>query len=291
MSTTPAAPRLPRPVAAALADPPMARPTPVPTADRDWYAVEWGSPADPPVLLVHGVTSDSGTFWRVGPAVAAAGHHVVAVDLPGHGRTGAWRGRHRFVETAAELAGFIAAAGLARPSLAVVGHSWGAMVVAWLPAVGVMPRVVVLLDPPALTLGQLEMLTRDPEEHPPEDAGQALAIAAMLRAAHPDWADGDVRAKVDGLRRFEREAVRAVLLDNGDWDAGVEALGQPAARGVPAWYIRGEWQTGGLIPESRLPDCVGRVGGDHVITIPGAPHSPQRTHVEATVAAILRAIA
>ncbi|HJW22983.1 MAG TPA: alpha/beta hydrolase [Candidatus Limnocylindrales bacterium] len=290
MSTTPAAPRLPGPVAAALADPPPARPMPIPTADRDWYAVEWGSPVDPPVVLVHGVTSDSGTFWRVGPAVAATGHHVVAVDLPGHGRTDAWRGRHRFVETAEELAAFIDAASLAQPDLAVLGHSWGAMVVAWLPAVGLMPRVVVLLDPPALTLPQLELVTHDPEEQPFADPADAAARYAMLRAAHPDWADGDVRAKVDGLRRFEPEAVRAVLLDNGDWDAGVEALGQPAARRVPAWYIRGEWQTGGLIPESRLPDCVGRVGRDHVITIPGAPHSPQRTHVEATVAAILRAI-
>jgi pimeloyl-ACP methyl ester carboxylesterase len=260
-------------------------------ADREWYAVEWGDPSDPPVVLVHGVTADSGTFWRVGPALAAAGRHVVALDLPGHGRTGEWRGRHRFRETAEELAAFIAAAGLLRSDLAVLGHSWGGMVVAWLPAAGLTPRVLVLLDPPALTRPQLEAMTHDPEEQPPADAAEAAAAEARLRAAHPDWPDGDVRAKVDGLARFEHEAVRAVLLDNGDWDAGVEALGQPAARRVPAWYLRGEWQAGGLIPESALPACVGRVGRDHVITIPGAPHSPQRTHVEATVAAILRAIA
>jgi pimeloyl-ACP methyl ester carboxylesterase len=291
VTTTPAGAPLPAPVAAAIADPAAGRPMTVRAGDRDWSAVEWGSSDDPPVVLVHGVTSDSGTFWRVGPAVAATGRHVVAVDLPGHGRTGQWRGRHRFVETAEDLAGFIAAAGLARPDLAVLGHSWGAMVVASLPAAGLAPRVLVLLDPPALTLAQLEVMTRDPEEQPPADAADATRLTAALRAAHPDWVDGDVRAKVDGLLRFEREAVRSVLLDNGDWDAGVAALGHPAARRVPAWYIRGEWQAGGLIPESQLPECVSRVGRDHVITIHGAPHSPQRTHIEATVAAILRAIA
>lgn len=297
MTTTDAGSRqpqaLPAAVAAAIATPTSGHPMRLRAGDRDWYAVEWGSPSDPPVLLVHGVTSDSGTFWRVGPALAASNRHVVAVDLPGHGRTRGWRGRHRFRETAEDLAGLVASTGLARPDLAVVGHSWGALVVASLPAAGLAPRVLVLLDPPALTLPQLEAMTRDPEEQPPADEGEATAVdaTAKLRASHPDWVDGDVRAKVDGLRRFEREAVRSVLLDNGDWDAGVAALGHPAARRVPAWYIRGEWSSGGLIPDSRLPECVGRVGRDHVITIPGAPHSPQRTHIEATVAAILRAIA
>jgi pimeloyl-ACP methyl ester carboxylesterase len=282
---------LPRAVTVALADPPPGRERWVDAPGRRWFALEWGAGDGPPVVLVHGVTSDSGTFWRVGPAIAASGRHVLAVDLPGHGRTGQWRGRHRFTETAEDLGGFLGAAGLAVAELAAVGHSWGAMVVASLPAVGITPRVLVLLDPPALTGDQLEAMTHDPEEQPPRDAADAANVAAMLRAAHPDWAEGDLRSKVDGLLRFEREAVRAVLLDNGDWDAGVAALGHPTARRVDAWYIRGEWAAGGLIPEARVDDCVRRVRRDHVITLAGAPHSLQRTHVEATVAAILRAIA
>jgi pimeloyl-ACP methyl ester carboxylesterase len=278
---------LPDGVRAALADPPAGSPRRIDAPGRRWFALQWGRPGDPPVLLVHGVTSDAGAFWRVGPGIAATGRHVVAVDLPGHGRTGTWRGHHRFAETAEDLAGFVTAAGLDRPDLAVLGHSWGAMVVASLPAAGVVPRVLVLLDPPALTREQLEAMTHAPEEQPP---GDAAAARVMLRAAHPDWAEGDVAAKVDGLMRFDPEAVRSVLLENGDWDAGLAALAHPAARDVPVWYVRGEWSAGGLIPEARLPECVARVGPDHVITIPGAPHSPQRTHVEETVAAILRAL-
>ena len=68
------------------------------------------------------------------PALAATGRRVVAVDLPGHGRTGHWQGHHRFRDNAADVAAFVRAAGLAREDLQVVGHSWGAVTAAALPA-------------------------------------------------------------------------------------------------------------------------------------------------------------
>jgi pimeloyl-ACP methyl ester carboxylesterase len=44
----------------------------------------WGS-GDRTALLIHGITSDGGTWWRLGPALAAEGYTVSAVDLRGHG--------------------------------------------------------------------------------------------------------------------------------------------------------------------------------------------------------------
>jgi pimeloyl-ACP methyl ester carboxylesterase len=279
---------LPAPVAAALAAPLPGRELTVDGAGYTWRAIEWGEKAQPPVLLVHGVTSNAETFWRVGPAVAASGRHVVAVDLPGHGRTGGWRGRHRIAETAADLAGFIAAAGLDRSDLAVLGHSWGGRIVAALPAAGVRPRRLVLLDPPAIPLSALEAMTRDPLEHPYDDLDEA---AAAMRAANPGWHDGDVHAKGLGLTQFDVGAVRAVLLENGEWDAGLADLANPAATGISTWLIRGAPEAGCLVPDAVLPAFRSRIGRDHVLTIAGAPHSPQRTHPEATVLAILRALA
>lgn len=283
---------LPAAVTAALA---RALIAPDPGTDRrvdaagyDWRAVEWGAPGDPPVLLVHGVTSCAETFWRIGPAVAAAGRRVTAVDLPGHGRTGGWRGRHRFVETAEDVAEFIRAAGLDRPALTVLGHSWGGMVVANLPRAGLRPGSLVLLDPPALPLEALEALTRDPLELPYESLDDAIAA---VRATDPGWIDDDIDAKALGLIRFDVPAVLAVLLENGDWDGGLGALADPAATGIPAWMIRGEESAGGMIPDAVVPLCEARLGRQRVITIVGAPHSPQRTHPEATVRAILRALA
>jgi pimeloyl-ACP methyl ester carboxylesterase len=279
---------LPSAVAAALASPADGTDGWVEAGGTRWATRSWGDPADSPILLVHGVTSSGGTWWRVAPALAASGHRVVAVDMPGHGRTQAWRGRHRFAETAEDVAGFIRAAGLDRPDLAVIGHSWGAMVTAQLPVAGVRPRVLVLLDPPGLTVAQFEVFVRDPAEQPYARFDEA---AAAMRAANPTWSDGDIATKAQSLTEFNPGAVAAILLENGDWDAAIAGAKSALAAGVPVWVIRGEWETGCLIPDALVPVLQRHLGRDRVITIAGAPHSPQRTHVEATVAAMLRAIA
>jgi pimeloyl-ACP methyl ester carboxylesterase len=99
---------LPPSVADALASPPPAEEGAVDVGGRRWHFLAWGSANDPPILLTHGVGSSARGWWRVGPALAAAGRRVVAIDMPGHGSAGPWDGRHRFVETAADLAGFSA---------------------------------------------------------------------------------------------------------------------------------------------------------------------------------------
>ena len=285
LSATPA--DLPRAVAEALAKPAEGRHASVDASGITWGTIEWGARADSPLLLVHGVTSSAGIWWRVGPALAAAGRRVIAVDMPGHGPGTVWRGRHRFTETADELAGFIRAAGLDRPDLALVGHSWGAMVSAHLPASGIRPAVIVLVDPPCLDLVGMEAITRQATEQMYDTIEEARAV---VRGEYPGWSDGDVEAKARALTQFNAECVLAVLLRNGAWDAGMAALREPAATAIPRWLIRGEWATGGLIPEAEVPAIEAQLGQGHVITIAGGPHSPQRTHPEATVFAILRAL-
>jgi pimeloyl-ACP methyl ester carboxylesterase len=276
---------LPAPVRAALDDPAPGRPRVLDAHGYRWSLVEWEAapPRGEPVLLIHGVTSDSGTWWRVGPALAAAGHPVVAVDLPGHGLTGGWRGRHRFAETAEDVAAFIAAAELRVPELNVIGHSWGGMISASLPGAGVRPRRLILLDPPAEDLG---WMTTDPTEVPYPSVEEALAV---VRELNPEWSAGDHLAKATSLTRFDLAGVHGVLLGNGLWDAGMAALARHAG-GIEVWLIRGEHAEGGLIPDELVPAVERQLGGDHVITIAEAPHSPQRTHIEATLVAFQRAL-
>jgi pimeloyl-ACP methyl ester carboxylesterase len=279
---------LPPAVANALVSPARGHRATLAVAGYRFASISWGSRADRPLLLVHGVTSSSGTWWRIGPALAASGRHVVAPDLPGHGRTGGWRGRQRFAETAADLAAFVRAAGLDRPDLEIVGHSWGGLVCAALPAAGVRPRRLVLLDPPALPLAYFREYVRDPLEQLYADLDRA---EAAVRAANPAWIDGDVRAKAQGLSEFEVDAARSVVLENGDWDGGLSALADPAASGVPVWFVKGEALAGSMIPGAVVPALAARVGADHVLTIRGGAHSPQRLHPEATLVALLRALA
>jgi hypothetical protein len=70
----------------------------------------------------------------------------------------------------------------------------------------------------------------------------------------------------------------------------VAALADPAVAGIPIWVVRGEDATGSLTPWAWLPRLAERVGADHILTVADGPHSPQRTHVEATTLALLRAL-
>ena len=271
---------------AALDAPADGRRIEVDAAGIRWSALVWGEPADRPLLLLHGVTASAAIWWSVAPALAATARYVVAPDMPGHGLTGQWRGHVRFVDNARDVAAFAAAAGMVRPGLQVVGHSWGGMTSAALPAAGLVPETLVLLDPPVLPRAALRRLVEESQER---YASLDEARAAM-RAANPGWSARDVEAKAEALVRMDRQAVRDVLLRNHDWDGGLASLGDPAARDVPTWFIRGELHAGGLVPDSAIPGFAARLGADHVLTLADAPHAPQRTHPAALLVALLRAL-
>jgi pimeloyl-ACP methyl ester carboxylesterase len=290
-----------------LPDPIDAKPSDLPAelvavldwpAEPGWITVEaagnafaartWGDPEGAPLLLIHGVTASSGIWWRVGPALAAGLHRrVVAVDQAGHGRTGRWSGHHRFRDNAADLVAFAVAAGLARPDLRVVGHSWGAMSAAALPAAGIRPEVLVLLDPPAIPLAAIAAMLDDPIERHYDDVDEALAAIGRL---HPTWPWGDVVGKAEALTQFDEAGVRAVLTENGDWDGGLADLSDPAAASVAIRLVRGEPASGGLVPDPAAAALAARIGAEHVLTIRGGSHSPMRTRPETTVLALLRAL-
>jgi pimeloyl-ACP methyl ester carboxylesterase len=280
---------LPDDVALALDDPAVPEVGLVETAGIPFATRTWGDPAGHPILLVHGVTASSRIWWRIGPALAAGlGARVVAVDQAGHGRTGHWTGHHRFADNAADLAAFVEAAGLARRDLRVVGHSWGGMTAAALPSAGLVPATLVLLDAPAIPAAAIATMLEDPIERHYDDLDEAIAAIGPL---HPTWLFGDVLAKAEALTQFDEPAVRAILTRNGDWDGGLAGLSDPAAAGVPTWFIRGEPAAGGLVPDDAALRIAERIGVEQVITIAGGAHSPMRQRPEATALALLRALA
>jgi pimeloyl-ACP methyl ester carboxylesterase len=279
---------LPPEVVAVLDVPPEPGWIAVDAAGIRYSARTWGDAGDPPLLLVHGVTASSRIWWRAGPALAAGlGRRVVAVDQAGHGRSGAWTGHHAFRDNATDLVAFAGATGIARPDLRVVGHSCGAMTGAALPAAGLRPETLVLLDPPAVPLAVIASMLDDPIERHYDDLDEAVAALGML---HPTWPWGDVVAKAEALTQFDETAVRAVLTQNGDWDGGLAGLADPAAAGVPIWVVRGEPAAGGLIPDAEAAQLAARVGPEHVLTVGCGGHSPMRNRPEATVLALLRAL-
>jgi pimeloyl-ACP methyl ester carboxylesterase len=278
---------LPRAVAAALADPAEGQRITIEAAGIPWSALVWGDPAARPLLLIHGVTSSAAVWWRIGPALAATGRRVVAVDQAGHGQTGHWQGHVRFRDNAADIAAFARAARLVTDELQVIGHSWGGVTAAALPAVGLRPRTLVLLDPPVLPLALISREASDPAQRTYDDLDEAMAV---VRSSEPRWSDGDVRAKAEALITLDEAAARDVLLENGDWDGGLAELRDRAAAGIDTWVVRGEPATGGYVSEDAAAAFEVVIGAGHVLTIPGGSHSPQRLHPTETLAAFLHAL-
>jgi pimeloyl-ACP methyl ester carboxylesterase len=117
----------------------------------------------PPVVLLHGLTFDSG-MWT--PLVNVLdGRRAVALDLPGHGGS-PWRDSYDLREVAELVHEAVTAAGLHRPVL--VGHSIGG-VVATSYAARYPARAVLNIDQPLLAgpfadmLRSVEAVLRGPE--------------------------------------------------------------------------------------------------------------------------------
>jgi pimeloyl-ACP methyl ester carboxylesterase len=186
--------------------------------------------------------------------------------------------------TPPRISRWIRASRLDVPKTQIVGHSWGALTAAALPIAGIRPASLVLVDPPALPHALIVQLATDPSEVSYPDVATAARELARL---NPTWPVEDVRAKAEALTEFEMEAARSVLLDNGDFDAGLADISDPAADGIPIWVIRGDPAAGGLLPDAALPGFAARIGNDHIVTLAGAPHSPQRTHAVELTEALL----
>ncbi len=251
----------------------------------------WDPPAvvGGPIVLLHGVTSAAGGWWRVGPALAATGRPVRALDLPGHGATPA-RPERSFGATAALVAEAIRGLGLAGPAreapdVSVIGHSWGALIAAHLPAAGLVPGRIVLLDPPVLDWAGAQAIADGSVRIP----GAAAALA-HVDASYPEWPPGDRAAKAAAIATVDLGLVRDVMLGNR-WDAGLDALDEAHLRGTSIRVVRADPAAGGLLPAESVPALESRFGPGSLESLAGAGHSPHRTHPVATIAALLRALA
>jgi pimeloyl-ACP methyl ester carboxylesterase len=95
---------------------------------RTAYAYTGGAnpaPGRPAIVFVHGAQNDHSVWTAQARALAQQGHDVLAVDLPGHGRS-AGPALATVEDMAAWLLAFLDAAGIQRVLLA--GHSMGSLV-------------------------------------------------------------------------------------------------------------------------------------------------------------------
>jgi len=179
----------------------------------------WGDAGADGVVCIHGLTQHGGVFDPLARRLAAAGHFVVAVDLRGHGGSGAeppW-GEASHVDDLLET---IDELGLERVSW--VGHSFGGRLAAAVAARS--PRRterLALLEPglripPARALQAAETERLDWSFATLDGAIQALLSSPTMTAAAPRdvvaaYAEDDVRRGPDGRLRFRFSPAAAVV--------------------------------------------------------------------------------
>ncbi len=156
------------------------------------------------VVLVHGIT-ERAESWRPVADRLARDHRVIALDLRGHGASGAAE-RYDLEAMAHDVVAVIAACGVEQPHL--VGHSLGGAVVS---AVGaVYPVASVVNVDQSLQLGSfkaglvpVEAMLRDPE------AFQTVIDSLFDQMSGPLLSDAE-RARVGALRRADQSVVLGV---------------------------------------------------------------------------------
>ncbi|MER6998207.1 alpha/beta hydrolase [Streptomyces sp. NPDC000410] len=212
----------------------------------------WGS-GDRVALLVHGIMADHRTWRRVGPALAEQGYRVIAVDLRGHGRSGAATSytprdfADDLVETlpgGAELA---------------VGHSLGGLTLS-LAVERLAPRRAVYSDP-AWHLAPSE------DGRGLEQFAEFKAVASKDRIAalNPRWESEDVDIELETLAAWDESSVRG-LADS----VGVDLL--PTRAVVPSLVQLADPSL--LVSAERARVLTAR--GFEVRTVKGAGHTIHR---------------
>jgi pimeloyl-ACP methyl ester carboxylesterase len=252
---------------------------------RKVYAATGGRPFDPArpaVLLVHGAGMDH-TVWQL-PArwLAWHGHAVLAVDLPGHGRSDG-----PALGSVAELTRWLGrvmdAAGLKRA--AVVGHSMGGAIA--LEAAAALPdrvtRIAVLGTAAAMPVNPalLEAAREAPERaHAMVTAWSHAAPARMGGNPVPGlWMTGGSLAL---LARNASGVLHTDLAACAAWSSGraaAERVRCPALVVLAANDI--------MTPARNGAELARLIPGGTAVTVPGSGHMLLAEQPDATLDALI----
>jgi pimeloyl-ACP methyl ester carboxylesterase len=164
-------------------------------------------------LLLHGSTSSSATWWKVGPALAEAGWRVKAPDLPAHGASPR-AGRPLTPEVAAR---WVARELADRPLDLVVGHSFGAAVALSLLTQGAEIRSLVLDEPPGPSTVDWDAEAEEVVSGVESARRDPIAAGQRTREVQPHWSDRDCHQAVHDLASSGAAEIAAGLRLGADW--------------------------------------------------------------------------
>jgi len=143
----------------------------------------WGTPAAPPLVLLHALGEDGSDWGNVAPAFARD-WRVYAPDLRGHGRSD-WPGEYSVPLMLADVLALLDVLALDRADL--IGHSLGGMV-AYLLAAEHPERIgQLILEDVAAPLARNAGVPARPEGQLPYDWEMVLAVRGQIDNPDPAW--------------------------------------------------------------------------------------------------------
>ena len=236
--------------------------------------IEWGE-GERSLLLIHGLGSNARGWWRVGPALAEAGFHVVAPDLRGHGDSPKAE-HYRVDHYASDLLA------LRDRWDVVVAHSLGGgSATVALKQEPAWAERVVLIDPFLIILDEavaIEWLMEDFAEEP---------TVERLAKRNPTWHLEDTRIKVEALAESGPDVIQATITDN----PGFNLVADVVAIQVPTLVIGGDPDLLPLVPPVLGESLEGMNPNIEFHTIPGGSHSMHRDEYDALMTHLLSFLA
>jgi len=240
-------------------------------AGRKAYAYTGGKPFDalrPTVVLVHGAQHDHSVWILQSRYLAHHGHSVLAVDLPGHGRSDG-----PVIDTVEGMADWILAlmdaAGVAQA--VVGGHSMGSLIALDLAGRAPARARGIMLVGTAFPMKVSDVLLNAARDDEPR-AFDMINVWAHSGITHRPGNPGPGFSVFNESRRLMERQKPGVLLNDfaacNAYAAGSERAGAVAC---PALFVLGERDI--MTPPKAARSLVEAIRGSRVVQVPGSGHA------------------
>lgn len=240
---------------------------------RRAYAYTGGRPFDPAkpvVAFVHGAQHDHSVWILQTRHLAHHGFSVLALDLPGHGRSDG--PPLPDVEAMADWTlRAIAAAGAARAT--IVGHSMGSLIA--LEAAGRAPGAVdgIALVGTAFPMKVSDVLLNAARDDEPAAFDMINQWSHAKLVHRPGTPGPGFSVFVQNLRLMERQPKGVLLNDFAACNAYANGLERAKALACPALLVLGERDM--MTPPKAAAGLAAAIAGATVVRVPGSGHAIQ----------------
>jgi len=216
-------------------------------------------------LLIHGLSSNSSTWWRVADALKDNGWDVTTPDLRGHG-TADRAASYALEDYAGDLPD--------GPWDLIVGHSLGGAIAVLRAAT---TKQLVLLDP------VLEVQPEDFDAIKADQLAELQLTEESIRASKPLWSEKDLALKITAIAQVDPTAVERTFSDNLRWNV----LEAARALDVPTLILGGDPSVSSLLPIATAEALVAANPLVEYRLVEGAGHSVHRDRPDVVIEAIL----